>query len=257
MFRLINSSVRRYLVSKYSFSSSSVIINEFPKSGGTWLGQMLSELLSLPFPRNCIPMSNEVILHGHYINNIKRDKTIVLWRDGRDVIISWYFHSLFYNNIRNKVLVDEVRSKLKFSDYDNLSSNLVDFIEYSFTKQKHPSFSWTMFVDRWYSDDAICHVKYEDLRSNAIIELSRVAEHLSGRVLPNSIIEKVVDKFSFESQSGRKPGNEKKNSFMRKGVVGDWRNQFDLEARKAFDFYAGDSLIKLGYECDHDWVECD
>lgn len=245
------------MVSKYSLSNSSIIINEFPKSGGTWLGQMLSELLSLPFPRNRMPMSNEVILHGHYMNNIKRDKTVVLWRDGRDVLISWYFHSLFYNNISNKVLVDEVRSKLKFSDFDNLSANLVDFIEYSFTKQKHPSFSWTMFVDRWYADGAICHVKYEALRSNAISELSRVIEYLSGKVLPYSIIEIVVDKFSFESQSGRKPGDEKKNSFMRKGVVGDWRNQFDLDARKAFDFYAGESLIKLGYESSHDWVECD
>ncbi|MDX2464375.1 MAG: sulfotransferase domain-containing protein [Porticoccus sp.] len=257
MFRLMNSSVRRYMVSAYSLFGNSVIINEFPKSGGTWLGQMLSDLLLLPFPRNRIPTSSKVILHGHYINNIKRDKTIIVWRDGRDVLISWYFHSLFYNNVKNKLLVDDVRFRLKFSNFENLSENLVDFIEYTFTNQVHPKFSWSQFVDRWYSDDTVLHVKYEDLRSNTISELSRLVEHLSDEVFSHSKISSVVDKFSFERQSGRRPGVEKKNNFMRKGIVGDWKNQFDLNSRKAFDFYAGDSLIKLGYEFNHNWVKSD
>ena len=41
---------------------------------------------------------------------------------------------------------------------------------------------------------------------------------------------------------------------MRKGIVGDWKNYFNKEAREIFNHYAGDQLIKLGYEKDRSWV---
>jgi hypothetical protein len=42
---------------------------------------------------------------------------------------------------------------------------------------------------------------------------------------------------------------------MRKGVIGDWRNHFTEEACKVFDQFAGNELIRLGYEKDHSWVQ--
>ena len=44
------------------------------------------------------------------------------------------------------------------------------------------------------------------------------------------------------------------SSFLRKGVAGDWKNKFNKEAAMIFDHYAGDMLIKLGYETDHNWI---
>jgi hypothetical protein len=64
----------------------------------------------------------------------------------------------------------------------------------------------------------------------------------------------VVDEFSFERQAGRPSGQEDRTSFLRKGVVGDWRNQFSQEAREVFDRYAGEELILLGYEKDRQWA---
>jgi hypothetical protein len=40
---------------------------------------------------------------------------------------------------------------------------------------------------------------------------------------------------------------------FRKGVVGDWREHFNDEHRRAFKAQAGSLLITLGYEDDHDW----
>ena len=39
----------------------------------------------------------------------------------------------------------------------------------------------------------------------------------------------------------------------RKGVIGDWVNHFTDDHRAAFKDVAGDLLIELGYEGDHDW----
>jgi DNA gyrase/topoisomerase IV subunit B len=67
------------------------------------------------------------------------------------------------------------------------------------------------------------------------------------------IIQKVVSKYSFENQTKRKPGEENTNSFLRKGVSGDWKNYFNEEAKDIFKRHAGDLLIKLGYEKDLNW----
>lgn len=65
---------------------------------------------------------------------------------------------------------------------------------------------------------------------------------------------KIVEEFSFVRQSGRKPGEIKINSFLRKGVVGDWQNHFSQEACEVFNYFAGNELITLGYENDTTWV---
>lgn len=41
------------------------IVNEYPKSGGSWIAQMLGKALDLPFPRNRLPLMTSCIMHGH------------------------------------------------------------------------------------------------------------------------------------------------------------------------------------------------
>ena len=64
----------------------------------------------------------------------------------------------------------------------------------------------------------------------------------------------IAEEFSFERQAGRRPGEEGKRSFLRKGIVGDWRKHFNQEAGEIFNRYAGSELILLGYEQDTSWV---
>ena len=44
------------------------------------------------------------------------------------------------------------------------------------------------------------------------------------------------------------------DGFFRKGVVGGWRDEWEFPERHDFDAAAGDMLVELGYEHDHDWV---
>ncbi|MCA1847755.1 MAG: sulfotransferase domain-containing protein [Actinobacteria bacterium] len=94
------------------------------------------------------------------------------------------------------------------------------------------------------------------MRRETARELRRVVLGLTGeRRLGPEEATAIVEEFSFERQAGRRPGEEDRGSFLRKGVVGDWRNYFSPEAREMFDRYAGDELILLGYERDRAWVE--
>jgi hypothetical protein len=229
-----------------------ITVNEYPKSGGTWIGQMLSEATGLPFPRNRLPLFSDSIMHGHYLSSFGMKNVIVVWRDGRDVVVSQYYHWLFGTEIGANSLVQSYRNDLQFDDYDDIVRNLPKFIEYVNVQKTHPSFSWSEFVNHWLKADAI-FVKYEDMRSDPVAELRRIINKLTGKTLSENRIGEIVEKYSFESKSGRKCGQEKKGSFMRKGIVGDWKNCFSEKSIKTFKQYAGNELVKLGYERDLNW----
>lgn len=230
------------------------IVNEYPKSGGTWVGQMVGRALNVPFPRNRFPVLRSSIMHSHYLNPRGLRNVVLVWRDGRDVMVSWYYHCLFTNELDNAPLVQRVRKEVPFQDYDNIYENLPGFIEYSFTQQSHPSFSWADFVRRWLSRKGVVYVHYEDLRTNTAEELQRIVAELTGEHLDPSRAGAVAEEFSFARQSGRSAGEETTGRWMRKGVVGDWRNHFSPIACETFDHYAGDELLLLGYEKDRSWA---
>ena len=66
-------------------------------------------------------------------------------------------------------------------------------------------------------------------------------------------IKSIVHKFSFKNQTARNNGEEKSNSFLRKGISGDWKNYFDSNCVEIFKHYSKDMLINLGYEEDNKW----
>jgi hypothetical protein len=230
------------------------VVNEFPKSGGTWVGQMLGRALGVPFPRNRLPVLRPSIMHGHYLESWGMKNVVVVWRDGRDVMISWY-HQQLLTHEWNERQVRRSRRELPLDDYDDVLRNLPAFIEYAFSRPHSPRFSWADFVRRWHGRKDAIHVRYEDLRGDTSGELRRVVEGLTGERLSPEEASGIAEEFSFERQAGRQPGEENKSSFLRKGVVGDWRGHFSPEAREAFDRYAGDELIVLGYERDRAWVD--
>ena len=63
----------------------------------------------------------------------------------------------------------------------------------------------------------------------------------------------IEKKYSFKNLSKRQPGEEDSGSFLRKGIAGDWRNKFDRAACEVFDHFAGENLVRMGYEKDRNW----
>jgi len=231
------------------------IVNEYPKSGGTWLSQMLAEALDIPFPRNSFPVLERSILHGHMMHSWNLKNLVFVWRDGRDVLVSQYYHYLFINEKGNEALVKKCRKAHGFRDYHDIETNLIAFMEYMYEKKPSPKMSWSDFVIRWAQYKPAVHTKYEVLMQSTVEELDRILSALGFSELEFSILDGIVKKFSFASQCGREPGEENITSFMRKGVVGDWENHFSNKAKQVFNEYAGEALIQLGYETNESWAE--
>jgi len=133
-------------------------------------------------------------------------------------------------------------------------NNLPEFIHYIFKGHGHPSFTWSQFVRHWWDKTEVVHIKYEQLLQNTEDELKRVIYELTEKELKENVAHNIACEYSFERMSGRKPGEEDKTNFMRKGISGDWKNYFSKEARQILDFYAGKELIYMGYENNDRWV---
>lgn len=73
--------------------------------------------------------------------------------------------------------------------------------------------------------------------------------------IPRREIERIVDRYRFSKLTGgRKPGEENRDSHLRKGKPGDWENHFTDEHVRAFKNRYNELLVELGYETDTDWA---
>lgn len=238
-----------------------VRICEYPKSGGTWLGQLIAGCLEIPFPRNRRPDIaglRPCVLHGHHLYHDRIKNIVCVLRDGRDVITSAYYHILHHD--RSSFLNDPVRQFLPSQDYRDVEVNMPAFIEYMFTQ---PTFggkrfarkqvSWSTFTQSWLEKDANI-VRYEDMLKDTATAVAPVLHRLTGEIPDMCRLQEVAEQFSFKNQTARNPGEEDTNNFLRKGIAGDWRSKFSDEACEVFKHYAGDTLIQAGYEEDLSWT---
>lgn len=233
------------------------LVNEYPKSGGSWLAQMLAEALELPNPRRRLPMLQSSMMHGHYLWTMNLRNVVTVWRDGRDVMVSFYFHLVADNNFASPTVKQHSRRLLEVSDPQDIEANLPRFIELVSEGKLHPRFGWHEFHARWAKNSRVkASTRYEDMLEDAGRELFRLQAALGG-ARSEAECAQIAERFSFERQANRKAGEEDSTKFLRKGIAGDWRNHFNREARQVFDHYSGAALIQLGYEANRDWVAGD
>lgn len=252
-WRQLNGALRLALVKGIVPGYAGTVVSEYPKSGGSWMAQMLAKALGMPFPRNRLPSFRSSILHGHYLPKQVRQPCITIWRDGRDVMVSLYHHRVGENSYAIRGVNAEVRRRLSITDPNDIHTYLPRFIEHICTNQTFPRYHWGHFVHMWKVTD-VTHlaIRYEDMLSDSAGELQSAALHL-GHELTMQQAQEIASEFTFTRQSGRDPGTEDKQSYLRKGVSGDWKNSFSNEAREVFRHHMGDALIEMGYEADNFW----
>lgn len=209
------------------------LVNEFPKSGGSWLAEMLSDALDVPFRRNVPIRLERSVTHGHFLTPLGLRNVVVLWRDPRDLLVSFYYHCYFVNEHQNTALVHLMKARCSFEDYADIRTNLPTFIRFLSETPLSPSFTWPEFARIWAGRSGTVQTSYEALRADTSGELARVAEALTGELLPEGRAAKVAEQHSF---ARAKQAAEQKRpvtaelSFVREGALGGWRKHFTPEA---------------------------
>lgn len=227
------------------------VVNEYPKSGGTWLAQMLAAAMALPFRRNEPVRLERSVTHGHFLGTFGLRNTVVLWRDPRDLIVSFYYHCYFIKEHGNSLLIELMKDRSRFSDYSDIRTNLPAFIHLISTHPVSPSFDWPDFARVWLKRPGTVQTTYEGLRANTPRELQRIVQALTGQPLDTARAHEVAAQFEFsrvKADADRKRTRTDEVSFVREGAVGGWKRHFSPEAEAALaeEGYF-DAMRVLGY----------
>jgi len=227
------------------------LINEHPGSGATWLKFMLADALGLSTWSQDAPVTGSCVMQAHFFNPRSRCRTVALFRDGRDVMVSCYFKAFFLNEWNEPGRVRFMRNIFRFADYENVRANLAAFMRRMLDDPISPHFSWVDFVRAWAGRPGVVETRYEALRADTAGELARVVEALTGRPLAPERAARIAEAHTMAQMRARAAGSPKARqpevSFYRSGRIGGWTDYFTDEALAWFEDRAGAELERLGY----------
>ncbi len=226
-----------------------VFIVGFPKSGHTWLQYQLAGLVGGVDAARCpdalvqdlIPDIHARHAYRRYTSPVffkshvptpppDYRRVIYLLRDGRDAMVSWFHHH-------------------------NAMFPPVDFSTLIRTAP-HLEARWHEHVEAWLANPhgaEILTVRYEDMKHDPVGQLRRIAEFARIQT-DDTQLARAVAGAGFEQQKQREarqgwedPKWPKDKSFVRRGAVGSFRDEFPPDALALFLAEAGPTLKKLGY----------
>jgi hypothetical protein len=233
------------------------LVNEYPKSGGTWLTQMLAEAMDIPFRRNELVRLERSLVHGHYLHPTLLRNVVVIWRDPRDLLVSFYHHCYFVvefhdRKFGNKQLVSLMRERCPVADYDDVAGNLPRFIRFISTTPVAPRFTWPEFAAVWANRPGTVQTSYESLRADTPGELTRIVRALGGLALDPDRAGRIAEAHSFDRAKAKAEAElpaGAERSFVREGSLGGWRRHFGDEALAELARHGyGAPLAALGYQ---------
>jgi|GEM_PF-5185712 len=235
-----------------------ILINEYPKCGGTWLRLMVGDLLSSKGYKFRCEKSNagvefflsKCVIQRHWLKYTKFFyKTIIITRDPRDVYNSFYFHE---NYLKKN---SSAQGIYNFKQDNTDKKNMYNYIQSKIFQPEltAPGFSYAKFWDKYKKDRSVYFVKYENLKNDALSELIGVFDYL-GYSFDEAKMAEIISKYGVEKMKKNKTNNDERANFVRKGIVGDWKNNFDSKTVELFREYYSGMLIEMKYEKTENWI---
>ena len=169
----------------------------------------------------------------------KQYKAFSVIRDPRDIVVSFYFSTRYSHGQLGKHPVwREQLSKLNKSQGLNRAIELMHGMKMFKAILSHAR----------GKDENYRVMRYEDLIGGNQFEQFYGLFTWLGIDIGRKKMRTILDANSFESKTGRTPGQENKRCHRRKGISGDWKNHFDSCVEKKFYQVTGDLTKKLEYE---------
>jgi len=167
-------------------------------------------------------------------------RSFCVWRDPRDVVVSFYFSCLYSHPPIGKH--PHWRQHLSQLNEERGMIWVIDLLAHELK-----IFDALKSYENCEERDPQCKlIKYADFFKPAN-HFGQVVDLLSwlGVDVPEGDLKPIVANHSFTSKTGRKQGNENKNHHLRKGVAGDYVNYFTPAIKERFwEVYGKDSPLR-------------
>jgi hypothetical protein len=230
----------------------------YPKSGNTWVRFLIGDLASRAEYVDFINIERIVpdiyqnrefllwtiprprILKSHECFDSRYRRVIYLVRDPRDVLISYYHY------------------KVMMGDID--SSTPLELYAERFLDGEDRFGSWQEHAESWLNSTAdhrdFLLIRYEDLLSDPVTHLSRVAQILGIQrdktALSAVVARYTVDKMRrLENQQWQRwnplKGKRAGDQFVRSGTSGSWQRELPSSVARELEIRWGRTMERLGY----------
>ncbi|XP_032430801.1 sulfotransferase family 2, cytosolic sulfotransferase 2 isoform X1 [Xiphophorus hellerii] len=259
---------------EFTFRPDDVVIVTYPKSGTTWMQEILPLIVS-----GGDPASVETLPNWDRVPWLEETRASILKLEERPSprLFTTHFHYSMmppsFFQVKPKVVYVMRNPKDVFTSafhYYNSASFLVkpgpqsEFLQ-KFLTGKVIFGSWFDHVKGWLNAKdklQIMYISYEEMIKQDLNDaVSRIAQFL-GKPLELDVLEKIADKCLFKNMKNNPMSNysvvpqefmdQTKSQFLRKGVAGDWRNLLTPDEAQHFDNVFKEKMKDVNYKFNWD-----
>lgn len=250
-----------------------VLINSFPKSGTHLASQIFDRFPSVRdfgyfitdatsrryTPRDSTKLNlmlNSIlpgeIVRGHVrhrsqVSLLLREKdvaTYFIYRDLRDVVVSEVYYLTFMNRWHK---LHQYFWQLRNDQASAISLAICGLQNGGPTGLYRDIGSRFRDFSGWRYDSNVFPVRFEDLvGKERVLHIERIVNYYLGNTSDTELLTKRINQACLAI-------NARRSHTFRAGKTGQWKHAFSEEHKSLFKETAGNLLIELGYEKNHDW----
>ena len=148
---------------------------EYPRCGGTWIRHLMQDSMGIQQYAYDRMLTKNSIIQCHVLPSTMINRAVVLFRDPRDAIVSFYHKKVNYDkNSRGGQLLSI--GGYQHDPERDPKEDFHEFLKVHLTTPDHPRFSFGQFADAWLAQENTCVVKYEDFKTEPAIQLRRLTD---------------------------------------------------------------------------------